>query len=132
MKCRRLLRYPSDVVHILLEIAMIAMYIASYGSSYGHRDVWPIKAQRPYSVLTEITAIQLKNPEDRHSQIRKVEFDRLPQLKDIFAQSFHHSSNIKKNGFFGTLSQSRWGPKVPNFLVKITIQLFLLIFRTLS
>ena len=73
---------------------MIAMYIASYGSSYGHRDVWPIKAQRPYSVLTEITAIQLKDPGDRHSQIRKVVFDRLPQFKDIFTQSFHHSFNI--------------------------------------
>ena len=34
----------------------------------------------------------------------------------------------KKNGFFGTLSQTmgRWGSKVPNFLVKITIQLFYL------
>ena len=93
MKCRRLLRYPSNVVHILLEIAMIAMYIASYGSSYGHRDVWPIKAQRPYSVLTEITAIQLKDPGDRHNQIRTVVFGRLPQFKNIFAQSFHQSSN---------------------------------------
>ena len=94
MRCRRLLEYPCDVVHILLEIAMIAMYIASYGSSYGHGDVWPIKAQRPYSVLTEITAIQLKNPEDRHSQIHIVVFERLPQFKNILAPSFHHSSNI--------------------------------------
>ena len=93
MKCRRLVRYPSDVVHILLEIAMIAMYIASYGSSYGHGDVWPIKAQRPYSVLTEISAIQVKDPGDRHNQIRTVVFDRLPQFKNIFAQSFHQSSN---------------------------------------
>ena len=40
----------------------------------------------------------------------------------------------KKTVFFGTLSQTmgRWGSKVPNLLVKITIQLFLLIFRTLS
>ena len=43
----------------------------------------------------------------------------------------------KKKVFFGTLSQTmgRWGSKVPNFLVKITIQLFLLqtrFFRTLS
>ena len=89
-----LLEYPGDVVHILLEIAMIAMYIASQGSPYGHRDVWPIKAQRPYSVLTEITAIQLKDPGDRHSQIHMVVFERLPQFKNIFAQSFRHSSNI--------------------------------------
>ena len=95
MKCRRLLEYPGgDVVHILLEIAMIAMYIASQGSPYGHRDVWPIKAQRPYSALTEITAIQLKNPRDRHSQIHIVVFERLPQFKNIFAQSFRHSFNI--------------------------------------
>ena len=35
---------------------------------------------------------------------------------------------VKKTVFFGTLSQTmgRWGSKVPNFLVKITIQLFLL------
>ena len=41
---------------------------------------------------------------------------------------------VKKNVFWGALSQTmgRWGSKVPNFLVKITIQLFLLIFRTLS
>ena len=41
---------------------------------------------------------------------------------------------VKKKRFFGTLFQTmaRWGSKVPNFLVKITIQLFLLIFRTLS
>ena len=41
---------------------------------------------------------------------------------------------VKKNDFFGTLSQTmgRWGSKVPNFSVKITIQLFLLIFRALS
>ena len=34
----------------------------------------------------------------------------------------------KKTDLFGTLSQTmgRWGSKVPNFLVKITIQLFLL------
>ena len=33
---------------------------------------------------------------------------------------------VKKKRFFGTLSQTmgRWGSKVPNFLVKITIQLF--------
>ena len=56
------------------------------------------------------------------------------------AVSLHQSSKVsfregvKKNVFFGTLSQTmgRWGSKVPNFLVKITIQLFLLIFRTLS
>ena len=73
---------------------MIAMYIASQGSPYGHRDVWPIKAQRPYSVLTEITAIQLKTRGDRHSQIHIVVFERLPQFKNIFAQSFRHSSNV--------------------------------------
>ena len=45
---------------------------------------------------------------------------------------------VKKNTFFlGTLSQTmgRWGSKVPNFLVKITIQSSLLetrFFRTLS
>ena len=41
---------------------------------------------------------------------------------------------VKKKRFFGTLSQTmgRWGSKFSTFLVKITIQLFLLIFRTLS
>ena len=82
MKCRRLLEYPGgDVVHILLEIAMIAMYIASYGSSYGHWDVWPIKAQRPYSVLTEITAIEPKIPGKRHNQIRTVVLTDFPDSK---------------------------------------------------
>ena len=41
----------------------------------------------------------------------------------------------KKPNLFGTklwVVGSKGGSKVPNFLVKITIQLFLLIFRTLS
>ena len=39
-----------------------------------------------------------------------------------------HKGRCKKNVFFGTLSQTmgRWGSKVPNSLVKITIQSFLL------
>ena len=46
----------------------------------------------------------------------------------------HLYGRCQKKPFLGTLSQTmgRWGSKVPNFLVKITIQLFLLIFRTLS
>ena len=44
----------------------------------------------------------------------------------------YHREGVKKTVFVGTLSKSmgRWWSKVPNFLVKITIQLFLLIFRT--
>ena len=41
---------------------------------------------------------------------------------------FFYKGRCKKNVFFGTLSQTmgRWGSKVPNSLVKTTIQSFLL------
>ena len=46
----------------------------------------------------------------------------------------YHREGVKKTVFVGTLSQTmgRWGSKVPNFLVKITIQLFLLQTRFLG
>ena len=46
----------------------------------------------------------------------------------IFGDEDFLREGVQKNGFFGTLSQtmSRWGSKVPNSLVKTTIQSFLL------
>ena len=54
--------------------------------------------------------------------------DYLLDSNSVFLQGLREG--VKKNVFFGTLSQTigRWGYKVPNFLVKITIQIFLLIF----
>ena len=77
---------------------------------------------------------------------RKMDCTRLPEerrkeLQDLYNMKveiyFSFGEDVKKTGFFGTLSQTmgRWGSKVLNFLVKITIQLFLLqtrFFRTLS
>ena len=47
----------------------------------------------------------------------------------FFSRPNRFREGVKKP-FFGTLSQTmgRWGSKVPNFLVKIAIQLFLLVF----
>ena len=55
-------------------------------------------------------------------------------LPSFTKSTVHMREGVKKKLFFGTLSQTMgtWGSKVPNFLAKITIQLFLLIFRTLS
>ena len=49
-------------------------------------------------------------------------------LPSFTKSTVHMREGVKKKLFFGTLSQTmgRWGSKVPNFLVKITIQLFLL------